>query len=111
MSDASNTEGEKQAPRDGKGGRVRSPRTKAAITRAKNIANAKKMGVYAATVQERLETIPSSIHKKKQGGLQKPKKGQVLSAKEIAKTAPLSKRGLGGQGITKAWLPWGQRRN
>ena len=45
------------------------------------------------------------------GELKKPRTGQVLSAQERAKLAPVSKRGLGGQGIIKAWLPWGQRKN
>ena len=37
------------------------------------------------------------------------KAGTKLGITPVAQ--PISKVGLGGQGITQAWLPWGQRRN
>lgn len=72
-----------------------------------NKANAKARGITQGLKGQRERTNSSMTA----GELKKPRKGTVLSARERAKLAPLSKRGLGGQGITKAWLPWGQRKN
>ena len=49
--DASNTPGEKAAPRDGKGGRAKASAARAAATRARNIAKSKKAGTYAKTAK------------------------------------------------------------
>ena len=55
-----------------------------------------------------------TVHLKQKGKSYKPAGLATFHAGEraIANAENKPKRtGLGGQGITRAWLPWGQRRN